>query len=125
MLNADGEQSGFALSLSLAIDRRWRSNLMGDVGSRLADVAVHLAQDTNVLVAVEQRILVIPLDAHVSRTGVGRLVGLEAGMGQDDDQSLSVLVCRRDGDMLLSDQLRKLWRGERLGSCHCERSKRC
>lgn len=84
---------------------------MGDVGSSLTDVPVHLAQDTNVLVAVQQRVLVIALDAHVTRTGVGGLVGLETGMGQDDNQSLRILVGRRDGDMLLGDQLRKLGGG--------------
>lgn len=93
---------------------------MGDVGSRFADVAVHLAQDTDVLVAVQQRVLVIALDAHVTRTRVGGFVGLETGMGQDDDQSLRILICGGDGDMLFGDQLRKLGRGKRLGSCHCE-----
>lgn len=127
MLNADGGAIGGEAGIVRVelephdqIDRRWMSNLMGNVGSRLADVAVHLAQDTNVLVAVQQRVLVISLDTHVTRTGVGGLVGLETGMGQDDDQSLGILICRGDGDMLFGDQLGKLRRGERLGSCHCE-----
>lgn len=43
-----------------------RSNLVCDVGSCFGDVAVHLAHDADVLVAVEQRVLVLTLDAHVT-----------------------------------------------------------
>lgn len=47
-----------------------RSNLVCNVGSCFGDVAVHLAHDANVLVAVQERVLVLTLDAHVTRPRV-------------------------------------------------------
>lgn len=82
--------------------------LMCYVGSSVADVAVHLAHDADMLVAVKQRVLVI-LDAVAA--AVGSLVCFEAGIGEDNDQALGVLVGRGDGDCLLGDELRQLrWR---------------
>lgn len=89
---------------------------MGDVRPRLADVPVHLSHDTDVLVAVEQRILLFALDAHMTGTGVRGLVRLETGVRQDDNQALRVLIRRRDGDVLLGDELRQLGGWEGLGS---------
>lgn len=43
---------------------------MCDVGSCFGDVAVHLAHDTNVLIAVEKRVLVLALDAHMAGSRV-------------------------------------------------------
>lgn len=89
---------------------------MGNVGPSLADVPIHLAHDANVLVAVEKRVLVFALDTHVARSAVRGLVGLETGMRQHDDQALGGFISRGDGHMLLGDELRKLWRWERLCS---------
>lgn len=85
-------------------------NLVSDVGSGIADISVHLAHDTDVLVAVEQRVLLVPDRAHPAG-GVRSLVRLEAGIGQHHDESLGVLVVGSDGDMLLRNQLRqRRWR---------------
>lgn len=81
--------------------------LMGDIRSSLADIPVHLAHDTNVLVTVQQRVLFI-----LSRTtAAGGPVGLQAGVGKNHNQPLGVLVVRRNGDMLLRNELRQLGRG--------------
>lgn len=84
---------------------------MGDVGTSITNVPIHLAHDTDVLIAVEQRVLVLTIAAGAS---VRSLVRLKAGIGQDDDQTLRVLVCGRDGSALLSNQLRKRGGRERL-----------
>lgn len=76
---------------------------MGNVGTSITDVAVHLSHDTNVLVAVEQGVLVV-LDTIA--TAMSSLVRLETRIGQDDDKTLGVLVGGGDGDGLLGDQLR-------------------
>ena len=90
--------------------------LVGDIGACVGDVAVHLAHDSDVLVAVEERVLVI---LHAIAATVCGLVGLEAGVGEDDDQALGVLVVGCDGYVLLGDEL---WEGRRwkrlcLGAC--------
>jgi hypothetical protein len=90
------------------------SYLMSDIGSRIADIAVHLAHDTDVLVAVEERVLLVALAR--SAASVGALVCLETGIGEDDNEALAVFIGGGNGDMLLSDELRELGRGERLGS---------
>lgn len=46
------------------------SNLVGNVGPRLADIAVHLAHDANVFITVEKRVFLFALNAHVTSTGV-------------------------------------------------------
>lgn len=61
---------------------------MGDVRPRLADVPVHLAHDTDVLVTVEKRVLFFALDTHVTSAGVGGLVCLKTRVRQDDNQAL-------------------------------------
>ena len=96
--------------------------LVRDIGSCVADVAVHLAHDADVLVAVQQRVFFISYHTWPAsscwprRAVVRRLVGLETGVGQNDNQASRVLVRRRDGDMLGSDELGERWRGKRLGS---------
>lgn len=76
---------------------------MGDVRTSIANVPVHLAHNANVLITVKQRILVLAVAAGAS---MRRLVRLKTGIGQDNNQTLRVLVCGRNGCALLSDQLR-------------------
>ena len=87
---------------------------MSDIGSCITDIAVHLAHNTDVLVAVEERIFLVAL--AWSATSVRRLVGLETGIGEDNDEAFAAFVAGWNGDMLFSDELRELGRGERLGS---------
>lgn len=82
------------------------SYLMCDIWASITDVAVHLPHDTNVLVAVEQRVLVVALHSHAATTAMRRLIRLETGIGKDYDQSLRVLVAGWDRELLLGDQLR-------------------
>lgn len=93
------------------------SNLVCDVRAGIANVPVHLAHDADVLVAIEERVLLLPLHSHATNAAVRSLVGLQAGVGQDDDQAPRVLVSRWDGRMLLGHQLGQLRGRERLGSC--------
>lgn len=76
--------------------------LMGDVGSGVTNVAAHLAHDSDVFIAVEERIFLF-FAAWLS-AAVGCSVGLETGIGQDDNQSSGVLVARGDGHVLLGNQ---------------------
>ena len=93
------------------------SNLVGDIGSGITDIATHLAHDADVLITVQQRVLLLALCAGSAiAASEDSLVGLEAGIGEDDDQAFGVLVGRGDGDMLLGDKLREGWRWERLRS---------
>lgn len=81
---------------------------MGYVWPRLADVSVHLAHNANVLIAVQQRVLFLALDAHVPSAGVGGLVRFETGVREDNDQALRVFISRDDRNMLLGHQLWQL-----------------
>lgn len=84
---------------------------MRDVRSSIANVAVHLAHDTDVLVAVEERVLFLAVGTKPARTAAVRgLVRLKAGIGEDDNESLGVFVRVCDGDVLLGHQL---WEGRR------------
>lgn len=98
-----------------------QETLVGDIGTRIRDVAVHLAHDSNVLITVEQRVFVI---LHAVAATVRGLVRLETGVGEDDNQALGVLVAGGDGHMLLRDELRECGRWERLclGACGVGRS---
>ncbi len=94
------------------------THLMRNVGSRVADVTVHLAHDTDVFVTVEERVLVLALHAHAASTAaMGGLVGLEARIGEHDDKPLGVLVAGSDGDVLFGDELGEGGRRKRLGAC--------
>ncbi len=64
---------------------------MSNVRSGIADVAIHLAHDSDVLIAIEQRILLLALRTW-SVTTEASFVGLETRIGEDDDQSSGVLV---------------------------------
>lgn len=55
------------------------SHLVGDVRSRVADVAVHLAHDTNMFVRVEQGVFLLALCAW-SVSAIDCLVCLETGV---------------------------------------------
>lgn len=90
------------------------SYLVSDIGASFADITVHLAHDADVLIAVQQRELLI-LGATTA-TG-DSLVGFQTGIGEHHDQALGVLVMRRNGHMLLRDELRELRRRTRLGPC--------
>lgn len=81
---------------------------MCDVRSRLADVSVHLAHNANVLIAVQKRVFVFSLDAHVARTCVGGFVCLETGVGQDNDQASRIPIVGSYRNMLFGNELRKL-----------------
>jgi hypothetical protein len=72
------------------------------VGTSVTDIAIHLAHDADVFVAVEQRVLVI---LHAIATAMRSLVRLKAGIGQDDDQTLGVFVRCCDGCLLLGDKV--------------------
>lgn len=93
------------------------SNLVSDIGASVTDVSVHLTHNTNVFIAVEERVLLLALRTHAAGAVRG-LVGLEAGIGEHHDEPLGVLVGRRDGHVLLCDELGEGRRRERLGACH-------
>lgn len=76
-------------------------DLVRDVGARVADVSIHLAHHTDVLIAVEERVLVLAVDASAAGATMRGLVSLEAGIGQDHNEPLRVLVGGRNRDVLL------------------------
>jgi hypothetical protein len=88
------------------------SYLVSNIRASFADITVHLAHDTNVLIAVQQRELLI---LGATTAAGNRLVGLQTGIGEDHDQTLSVLVMGWNRSMLLSNELRQLWRRTGLG----------
>lgn len=90
-------------------------HLMSDVRPGLADVAVHLAHDPDVLIAVEQRVLLIPHPARFGPTVRG-LEGFQARIRQHNNQALGVPIIGGDGHMLLGDELGKSRRRARLRS---------
>ena len=99
------------------VDEVRKAYLVRDVRPRVADVAVHLAHDADVLVAVEQGVLVLGAGAMVAGgPAVDRAVGFEARVRQHHDQPLRVLVRGRDRDVLLGDELGELGRREGLRS---------
>lgn len=85
--------------------------LVSNIRTSFTNIAVHLAHDTDVLVAVQQRVLLILGPS----TATGGPVSLETGIGENDDQTLSVLVMGGNGNMLLRNELRQLRWGARLG----------
>ncbi len=95
---------------------------MRDIRSGVADVAVHLPHDANVLVAVQQCVFLFLDDARSARSrGSRRAVRacfecLQAGVAQHDNQTARVFVLCRDGNVLRCDKLRQCWRRERPGS---------
>ena len=108
---------------------------MGDIRSSIADIAIHLAHDADMFILfssqqiysllvftpyrIQKAVFILALATWPVATDAG-LVGLETGIGEDDDQALRVFIGGRDRIMLLCDQVgqRGWWR--RLGSCHCD-----
>lgn len=66
------------------------TNLVGDVGSGIADVTIHLAHNTDMFITVQERVLLISRAG--SATSMGSFVGLEAGVGEDDNHALGIFV---------------------------------
>ena len=93
-----------------------RLNLVCNIGTSITDVAIHLTEDADVLIAVKQGILVLPVHAGATRTAMRGLVRLEARVGQNDNKSLRVLISRGDGGLLFCNELRQRGRRQRLGS---------
>jgi len=83
------------------------TNLMRNVRSSITNVSVHLPHHANMLIAVQQRILVI---LHAIATIMHSLVRLKASVRQYDYKSLRVVVTTQNDMMLLSDQLREAGR---------------
>lgn len=83
---------------------------MGDVRSGFTDVPAHLAHDTNMLIAVQQRIFFF-LAAWLA-AAVDCPVCFKTGVRQDYNQSLRVLVARCDGHVLLGNKSGELGWGE-------------
>ena len=82
---------------------------MGDVRAGLADVAAHLAHDSDVVIAVQQVELVLAAARTTAHTVRG-LVRLKGGGTQHDDQALGVLVAAGDGLVLLGHELGQVGR---------------
>jgi hypothetical protein len=78
---------------------------MGDVWSRLTNVAAHFPHDTNVVVAVEEVILVLSGSRTAART-VRRLVRLEGGIAEDYNESLCIFVVCGNRSVLFGHELR-------------------
>lgn len=82
------------------------THLVCNVGSRITDVAVHLAHNSDMLVAVQKGILLLALHSHtVSTASMGSLVGLETGIGEDNDKPWAILIAVSNWNMLLCDKL--------------------
>jgi hypothetical protein len=78
---------------------------MGDVRPRLTDITAHFAHHTDMIVAVEEVVLVLPR-AGAPASAMRGLVCLEGGIAQDHDEALCVLVAGGDGHVLLSHEFR-------------------
>lgn len=79
-----------------------RTYLVGDVGTSIADIAVHLTHHSDVLIAVEQRILVV-FGAGATSAAMCRFVSLETRVRQHDYEALRVFVSGGDGVCLLGN----------------------
>lgn len=78
---------------------------MGNVGSGIADVAVHLAHDPDMLVAVQQRVLFISTrHAWSGWRAMRGLVSFETSIREHDDQALGALIGRWNWDMLVCSE---------------------
>lgn len=77
------EESEQALQTLVFAPLRWldRANLMCNIRSGIANIAVHLAHDANVLVAVQQRVLLVAAGHAWPRWRTVRsLVGFETSI---------------------------------------------
>lgn len=89
---------------------------MGNIGTGITDVTVHFAENTNVLIAVEKRVFVLTMNTSAASAAMGGFVGFETGVGQNNDESLRVLVTGGNRHFLLGYELREHRRRERLSS---------
>lgn len=78
------------------------TDLVCDVWSGLTNISLHLPHDSNVLVAIQQAVLVVPGAISAPRV---RLVRLQTSIAEDNDQALAVSVRGGDRDMLFSNEL--------------------
>lgn len=79
---------------------------MSNVGSGVANISIHLAHHSDVFVAVEERVLVLPVGTRTTPAAVRSFVGFEAGIRQNNNEPLRILVGRRNRCILLRYQLR-------------------
>lgn len=89
-------------------------NLVSNVRASITDVTVHLAHDSDMLVTVEQRVLILAMHASSTSATMYSFVRFKAGIRKNHDEPLGVLVGWWDGSVLLCDQLRKCWWRKRL-----------
>lgn len=70
------------------------SHLMGDIWSSITDVSIHLAHNSDMLVAVEKGVLLLALCAGsaISCSPKDSLVCLETSVRKNHDQSLGVFI---------------------------------
>lgn len=97
----EGKETLCIVSINAMLNRNV-TNLMCDIWTSVADVAIHLAHDADVFIAVQKRVFLLTLSAGSTATIAG-LVCLETGIGEDDDQSLGVFVGGRNRRMLFGD----------------------
>lgn len=81
-----------------------RRDLVRDVWTCFTNVAAHLAHNANVFITVQQRVFLV---FSACATTMGGFVGFEARIGENDNESLGVLVGGRYGDVLFGDESRK------------------
>lgn len=93
-----------------------RTHLVCYIWPRLTNVAAHLPHDTNVIVAVEEVVLVLTR-TRASARAMRRLICLEGGIAENDDQALGIFVVGGYGNMLLCYQPWQFWWRHRLGPC--------
>jgi hypothetical protein len=95
---------------NVVVEVKHLAYLMCDIRPGIADVAVHLAHNSDVFVTVQQRKLFLstghPISARTSMTG---FISLQAGIRKDDDQALCVFVVQWNWYMLLRGELWQLW----------------
>lgn len=78
---------------------------MSDIGAGITYIPIHFAQDSYVLIAVEERVFIFTVHARAAGATVRGFVRLKAGIGKDDDQALRVLVGGGDWRVLFRHKL--------------------
>ena len=81
-------------------------DLVRYIRARFADVSAHLAHDTNMFIAVEERVF---LFFRALLSTVSSSISFEASVREDHNEPLCALVCGWYGNMLLGDQAWKYW----------------
>ena len=80
-------------------------DLMGDVWTGITNVTVHFPHHADMLVAIQKRVLLFSASPEAAVPSVRRLVSFKAGVGENDNKPLGILVGGGNWDMLLRDQL--------------------